>query len=159
MFWCMCSWCDLYINLEEALKIQFHQLGDFLQEILYGWSLTGSSNQCGAMADIWPVFIVLHHQLYYYTINFFHSHFKISFWKKFKKTNKKMNWNNQMNTLNLEGRALSSLTRTDRPIRVAILQWGMVGVICTFTVFFWSSTCREKTYKVSIDPRTFDALI
>lgn len=46
-------------------------------------------------------------------------------------------------TLNLSGRERKSLTLMDRPIRVAILQCGMVGVNSTDTVLSGSFTCSE----------------
>ena len=50
-------------------------------------------------------------------------------------------------TLNLGGRDLNSFTLIDRPIRVAMLQCGIVGVKTTFTFPFESSTatCSNLT--------------
>jgi len=39
-----------------------------------------------------------------------------------------------MSTLKREGRDRKSLTRRERPINVAMEQWGIVGVNCTWTV-------------------------
>ena len=50
-------------------------------------------------------------------------------------------------TLNLGGRDLNSFTLIDRPIRVAMLQCGIVGVKTTITFPFVSSTatCSNLT--------------
>lgn len=48
-------------------------------------------------------------------------------------------------TLNLLGRQRSSLTLMDRPMSVAMLQWGMVGVNSMSTVLSPSLTCKPST--------------
>lgn len=52
---------------------------------------------------------------------------------------------NKIHTLNLFGRQRSSLTLMDRPMRVAMLQWGMVGVNSMSTVFSGSFTCKTDS--------------
>jgi hypothetical protein len=46
--------------------------------------------------------------------------------------------------LNLGGRDLKSLTRIDSPIKVAILQCGIVGENSIFTLLASSSTCNKR---------------
>lgn len=48
--------------------------------------------------------------------------------------------------LNLGGRHHKSRTLMDNPINVAILQWGIVGVNNTFTMFALSSICKIKIH-------------
>lgn len=48
-------------------------------------------------------------------------------------------------TLNLLGRQRSSLTLMERPMSVAMLQWGMVGVNSMSTVLSPSLTCKPST--------------
>lgn len=50
-----------------------------------------------------------------------------------------------IHTLNLFGRQRSSLTLIDRPMSVAMLQWGMVGVNSTSTVLSPSFTCKTQS--------------
>lgn len=50
-----------------------------------------------------------------------------------------------IHTLNLFGRQRSSLTLIDRPMSVAMLQWGMVGVNSTSTAFSPSFTCKTQS--------------
>lgn len=47
-----------------------------------------------------------------------------------------------MSTLNLLGKDRINWTRIARPIKVAILQWGIVGVKLTFTKLFTLSTLK-----------------
>lgn len=50
--------------------------------------------------------------------------------------------NTEIYTLNRFGRHRSSLTLIDRPMSVAMLQWGMVGVNSMSTVLSASFTCK-----------------
>lgn len=65
-------------------------------------------------------------------------------------------------TLNLSGRERSSLTLMERPMRVAMLQCGMVGVNSTDTVLSASFTCGNTTtrrWHPSLPGAKFDSLI
>lgn len=56
---------------------------------------------------------------------------------------------NKIHTLNLFGRQRSSLTLMDRPMSVAMLQWGMVGVNSMSTVLSASFTCKTDSQFIS----------
>lgn len=63
------------------------------------------------------------------------------------KINKNKQTNMRRHTLNLSGRERSSFTLMDRPMSVAMLQWGMVGVNSMPTVLSASLTwtqCRKE---------------